>query len=125
MRWLLLLVAVACGGSPTSSPGSGGGTLSGLLVQPTSAQTLMISAPGGTLQLGAYMRNTDPYGGGGLLPVTAAWSSSMTSVASVDQTGLVTAMAMGSTVITASSAGASGAATVTVGGMMSTTASGR
>jgi len=122
MRYLLLLLAVACGGSSNSSAPGSGGTNQGLVVQPTSAQSLAIPAPGGTLQLAAYQRDTDPYGGGGLLPVTAAWSSSMTSVASVDQKGLVTAMASGSAVITATTAGATGTATVTVGSMMSKSA---
>ena len=128
MRWLLAIAFVACGGgssSPSSSTGSGGGA-QGLLVQPTSAQSLSISAPGGTLQLGAYQRDSDPYGGGMLVPVTASWTSSTTTVATVDQSGLVRAVAAGTSVITASSGGSSGTATVTVSGSgMGTTFDGR
>ena len=121
MRWLLAIaLLVACGGgssSPSSSGGSGGGA-QGLQVQPTgAAQSLSISAPGGTLQLGAYQRDSDPYGGGMLVQVNAFWSSSTTAVATVDQSGLVTAHAAGSSVITASAGGSSGTATVTVSGM--------
>lgn len=126
MRYLLAIAFVACGGgSSTPSSGGSGGDVQGLLVQPTSAQSLSISAPGGTLQLGAYQRDSDPYGGGMLVPVTASWLSSTTSVATVNQSGLVTAVAAGSSTITASSSGSSGTATVTVsGGGMSATGAG-
>jgi trimeric autotransporter adhesin len=112
MRWFLPIVLLACGGSSTST--GTGGTQQSLVVQPTSAQSLSV-APGGMLQLNAYQRDTDPYGAATLVPVTASWSSSNMPVATVDQSGLVTAMASGSSVITASSGGATGKATVTVG----------
>jgi Bacterial Ig-like domain (group 2) len=124
MRWLFAIAFVACGGGSSTSSGGSGGNVQGLLVQPTGAQSLSISAPGGTLQLGAYQRDSDPYGGGTLVLVNASWSSSMTSVATVNQSGLVTAVAAGSSTITASSGGTTGTATVTVASGMSAAGAG-
>lgn len=118
MRRFLLIFIVACGGGSSSSSNSSTPTL---VVQATGAVSLAIAAPGGMLQLGAYQRDADPYGGGGLLPVSAAWSSSNISVATVDQNGLVTAVANGTATITASAGGATGTATVTVGTVLAAT----
>jgi plastocyanin len=112
MRRFLLIFVLACGGGSSSSSNSS--TNPTLVVQATGAHSLAI-APGGMLQLVAYQRDADPYGGGGLQPVSAAWSSSNTAVATVDQNGLVTAVADGTATITASAGGATGTATVTVG----------
>ena len=114
-RLLLLIFVVACGGSSSSSSSNANPPQQRLVVQPAGSQSLSIAGPGGTLQLGAYQRTTDPYGGGGLQPVAATWSSSNTAIATVDQMGLVTAVADGTAVITASSDEATGTATVTVG----------
>jgi uncharacterized protein YjdB len=54
-----------------------------------------------------------------LTPVAVTtWSSSSTSVATVDKNGLVTAVAAGSAQITANADMGSGSATVTVGATM-------
>ena len=114
-RLLLIALVVACGGSSSTSPATSASP--GLTVKASGSQPPTIASAGGTLQLGAYMQEiTGGYGGGiTLTQVTASWSSSATSVATVDQTGLVTAVASGTTDITASASGATGKTTVTVG----------
>ncbi len=127
MRWLLPIVLVACGGSSGSPGGNTGGTTQTLVVQASAGQSLSIPAPGGTVQLGAYQYqgSNDGYGGGGgLVAVTATWSSSTPAVATVDKNGLVAAVANGSTVITAANDGGTGSATVVVGPSMMTGAPG-
>ena len=121
MRWLLPLVLVACGGSMSgTSTGSGGGNTQSLLVQAGAGQSLSIGAPGGVLQLAAYQHSYDNYGGSTLTPVSVnSWSSASTGVATVDKSGLVTAVSNGSAVISASSDMGTGSATVTVGVTMS------
>jgi hypothetical protein len=114
MRWVVAIMLAACGGSTSpSSPGTGG-TSQTLVVQPAGSQSLSISAAGGTVQLSAYQRENDGYGGTTLLPVAATWSSATTAVATVNQNGLVTAVASGSSVITATADTTHGTATVTV-----------
>jgi Bacterial Ig-like domain (group 2) len=117
MRKLLLIVAVAvaCGGSGSSDSTGTAGTAETLLIQASGASTLTIAGAGGMLQLTAYKGVNDPYSGSSMRPVEANWSSANTSVATVDSSGLVTAVANGTSVITASSTGASGSVTVTVG----------
>jgi hypothetical protein len=119
MRWLVPIVLVACGGGSSMSGSSGtGGNTQILLVQATGG-SLSISGPGGMLQLGAYTQSYDTYGGSMLTPVAVTtWSSSSTSVATVDKNGLVTAVAAGSAQITANADMGSGSATVTVGATM-------
>lgn len=120
MRRLLLVLLVACGGSSGSSSSSSTPAQQSLVVQPMAGGSLAIAGPGGTVQLGAYHNQADPGGYGSMLTlVQATWSSSMASVATVDQDGVVTAVASGSAVITAKAGGSSGNATVTVGAMMS------
>lgn len=114
-RLLLLAVVIACGGSSSTSTTTSAPP--NLIVKVSGSQPLTIASPGGTLQLGAYLQeNAGGYGGGTTLTqVTASWSSSATSVATVDQTGLVTAVASGTADITASASGATGKTTITVG----------
>src|SRR5512141_1541687 len=112
MRKFLLILALACGGSSSSTTT---GSSDMLLVQASGAQPLTIAAPGGMLQLTAYVGGTGAYGESALRPVEASWRSANAAVATVDQTGLVTAVANGSSEITASASGAPGRATVTVG----------
>ncbi|MEO7503533.1 MAG: Ig-like domain-containing protein, partial [Gemmatimonadaceae bacterium] len=68
--------------------------------------------PGGTVQLTGTARNAagDPVSG-----VVLSWSSASTAVAGVDANGLVTGVANGTVIVTASSGGISGSATVEVG----------
>jgi len=112
MRRLLLIFLVACGGS--SSPSSNGQML---VVQAVGAAST-IAAPGGTLQLAAYESVGGSYGSGSTLEqVTANWSSSNTAVATVDPNGLVTGVANGTAVITATASSKAGHFNVTVGAM--------
>ncbi|HTO99061.1 MAG TPA: Ig-like domain-containing protein [Myxococcales bacterium] len=123
MRWLLPIVLVACGGSmsgSSNSTGSGGGNTQTLVVQAGAGQPLSIAGPGGMLQLGAYQYSYDSYGGSMLTQVSVNnWSSAATGVATVDKTGLVTAVSSGTAMITANSDMGTGSATVTVGMTMS------
>ena len=77
-------------------------------VEPSSAK---LTSVGATEQLTAtvYDANNDVIGG-----ASVAWTSSDTSVATVDTDGLVTAESSGSTTITATSGGKSGRASITV-----------
>jgi alpha-tubulin suppressor-like RCC1 family protein len=77
-----------------------------VLVLPDSAVLL----PGETQQFTATPRNAD----GNVLPASVVWSTSDSSVATVDQTGLVTAVAVGAATITAASGDTSGVARVRV-----------
>jgi len=114
---LLILLMVACGGSSPSPSSNTGGNQPSLVVHAVGAQSFAIAAPGGTLQLTAYGSSAGPYGGTTLEPVTASWSSSNTAVATVDRTGLVTGVANGTAVITASAGSATGQVSVMVGAM--------
>lgn len=93
-------VWVACGDDDPTGP-----TVSSVQVDPATA-TL---APGGSVQLTATARDA----GGNTLTTTVIWSSNSTA-ATVDSNGLVTAVAEGTAVITATAGGQSGAATITV-----------
>lgn len=115
MRRFLLIAVVACGGSSSSSSTTTTGT-SALIVKASGGQSLTIASPGGSVQLGAFQSESAGYGGGTtLVEVTASWSSSAVSVATVNTTGLVTAVAAGSADITATAGSSTGKATVTVG----------
>ncbi|MGD2135056.1 MAG: Ig-like domain-containing protein, partial [Gemmatimonadales bacterium] len=73
--------------------------------------SLSMDIVGGTAQIGATVldRNGNPVVG-----AAVAWTSSDPSVVTVDEMGIVTAVANGSATITAAANGVSGAATVTV-----------
>jgi hypothetical protein len=114
MRWLLLTLLVACGGSYSSPTPSSSGNPQTLVVQTVGGRPSTIAGPGGTLQLAAYQDMSGPYGNN-LQLVTANWSSSNTAVATVDANGLVTAVANGTAMISAAFDSATGQATITVG----------
>jgi len=113
MRRLLLTFAfiAACGGSSSSSTA---GNRQDLLVQPVGSSSFVLTAPGALLQLAAYESVPSGYGTA-LQQVAARWSSSSDAVATVDQEGLVTAVANGTARITAIAGFATGEVTVTVG----------
>lgn len=67
--------------------------------------------PGGTSTLSATVRDAN---GGAIVNAQVSWTSSNSGVATVNSSGLVTAVVPGSATITASSGGVSGSATVTV-----------
>lgn len=94
----------ACGDSPTD-PSS---TVASVTVAPT---PVTLTAVGATQLFSATARTSDNTVVSG---ATFTWSSSDPAVASVDDTGLVTALAGGTTNITATSGTVSGSATLTV-----------
>ncbi len=113
-----LALLAACGGggdTPTTPtpPGGGGGTtppnttVTSVAVSPNS---VALTVPG-TVQLTATARNS---AGAELSGQTFSWTSSAAAVATVTQSGVVTAVAAGTTTITASAAGQSGTAQITV-----------
>ena len=96
------LLASACGGS--SEPDV---VIASVEVSPTTASPQV----GQTVQLNAAVKDA---AGTILNGQSVAWSSSVTSVASVSASGLVTALTLGTTVITAASGNKVGVATITV-----------
>jgi uncharacterized protein YjdB len=78
-----------------------------VVVAPASASVLI----GGTTQLSATLRDAQ---GNVLSGRSVTWSSSATGIATVNGTGLVTAVALGTATITATSEGKSGTAAITV-----------
>ena len=103
------LVAAACSGD-------GGGGLGPPPPPPVAVASVTVSPPmpqilvDGTVQLSAQPKDAD----GNNLSRPVAWSTPPTPVATVSSTGLVTGLAPGSAVITATSEGRSGSATVEV-----------
>ena len=113
MRTLLVIVFIAgCGGSSSSS--TTGPAQQSLVVQTAGGQSTTIAAAGATVQLAAFQSEAGPYGNT-LNPVSPTWSSSNTSVATVDANGVVTAVADGTAVISAMFGAATGHITLTVG----------
>lgn len=107
LRWLcvgvsLCLAATGCGGDsitgPTVATVSVTLAKSGILIGETTTGTATLKDATGTVITGR----------------TVAWSSSTTSVATVSSTGVVTGVGAGTSVITATSEGKTGSATVTV-----------
>jgi Bacterial Ig-like domain (group 2) len=118
MRWLpfTLILIVACGGSYSAPIPTSGGNPQALVVQPIGGSPSSIAAPGGMLQLAAYQNMAGPYGNT-LQLVTANWSSSDKTVATVDANGLVTAVGNGTATITATADSETGETMVRVGAM--------
>ena len=107
------LVLYACGDDTAAGPGADDGTgdtrvARAVGIRPGSKTLAFL---GQTLQLTATAYDVDRFEIDG---VTFTWSSSDDGVATVDPTGLVTALASGSTTITATGDGVSGSASITV-----------
>ncbi len=102
VRWGLLLL-VACDWN-TMGPSSCAGSVT---VTPPSATVSV----GGTYQLYAIVRDT---AGHTIAGVGITWISNNPAVATVSQTGLVTGVAVGRTVVTATGDGQSGQSAITV-----------
>src|SRR5579884_527365 len=104
----LFLLAFACilagcgGGSSSSSSGGSQPTISTITVSPSSPSI----AVGATQQFTATAKDS---GGNTISGVTFTWNSANTSVATIDSSGLATALLAGSTQITASVANISSA----------------
>ena len=111
------LVTAIGAGTATISAATGGKTATAIItVQiPVASVTLSQSAatliPAATLQLTATPVDA---AGSPVSGQTVAWSSSAPTVATVSSAGLVTAMAIGTTSVTATSSGKSATATITV-----------
>lgn len=103
---LIGLAALGCAGDDAST---------GLDSEPVASVTVTPPvtriAPGGRAQLHASVRD----GAGTVLPEhVVTWSSTNETVATVSESGLVSGLSDGETVVTAASGGQSGSATVTV-----------
>ena len=99
----------ACGGdSPTAPPTPEPARPATVTVSPATAD---LTALGATVQLTAEVRDQNARVMAG---ATVTWSSADTSVATVDASGLVTAVGNGTATITASAGSASGSTVVTV-----------
>lgn len=106
---LLVLANGACGSSTDSTGGSPPG--------PVPVATVNVSPPSATLSVGATQllaATTRDASGNVLAGRTVTWSSSSAAIASVSNSGLVTAVAAGGATITATSEGQVGAAAITV-----------
>ena len=121
----LIMALAACGdtrvgrigvltgpGTGTGSTGTGTGTktdttaVASVSVSPTSPTI----AVGATTTFGAIARNSS----GKSLTATMSWSTSSSSVATINGSGVATGVAAGTTTITATSGNVSGSATLTV-----------
>jgi plastocyanin len=99
-----LLVASCGGGTEDPIPDN-------TVASVTVSSSVSTVAPGGTVQLTAVAKNA---AGTSIAGQTAAWSSSANNVATVNASGLVTAVAVGSATITATIATKTGTKAITV-----------
>lgn len=107
----ILALAVACGSdSSTTDPGTKPPPVVNVTSVDVTPQTAQLTA-GQTAKLNATPRDAS---GNALTGRSISWSSSNTSIASVDITGTVTGVAAGNATITASSEGKSATAAITV-----------
>ena len=105
---LLAVTFFAACGDGTTAPLPDPPRATAITVNPATAD---LAALGATVQLSAEVRDQN---GRAMAGAAANWASSTPAVATVDASGLVTAVANGSGTITATSGSASGSATVTV-----------
>jgi plastocyanin len=106
-----LLSLASCGGDKSTGPGTPPGPATETIARVDVSAPVTTLATGQAVQLVAVARNAS---GGAIGSVTPSWTSSALTVATVNSSGLVTGVAAGSTTITASADGRSGALTVTV-----------
>ena len=105
---LAATVAHACGDGAELAAPSDSPRPTAVTVNPATAR---LASLGATVQLSAEVRDQNGNAMGG---TTVTWSSSSTSVATVDASGLVTAVDNGDATVTATAGSASGTAVVTV-----------
>lgn len=101
---VVLAALLSCGGSST---GPGGGNVASIALTPSTA----------TVSIGAttpFQATPKDASGKTMTGVTVFWNSEHTDIATVNSSGVVTGVALGSTRIAASAGGASATATVTV-----------
>ena len=105
----------ACGGGGAGLVGISGGTTDGVVTTVDNIQVIpsspIIFALGATQPFTAVAKDA---AGTPVLGKTFTWSSSDTNVATIDVSGIATAVANGSTSITATTDGVSGTASLTV-----------
>lgn len=99
----LALLGAACGGDGPTQP-----SVASVSVSPA---TVALAGPGANAQLAARAVGAD---GRQVSGEPVAWSSAAPAIATVDGSGLVTAVAPGATTVTATVAGVSGSAQVSV-----------
>src|SRR6266852_7006308 len=115
-----LMTALATGSATITATSEGQSGSASITVTNVPVASVSVSPPSasvqvsGTVQLTATPKDAS---GNPLSGRTVTWSSSNTSVATVNGSGLVTGAAAGSATITATSEGQSGSATVTVQGL--------
>ncbi|MEO6864179.1 MAG: Ig-like domain-containing protein, partial [Gemmatimonadaceae bacterium] len=117
----LVAIAVGCGGSSdvTAPPGGGGGgvgptPVATVAVTATSAALLVGVTDSATLGTSAIAATPEDANGNALSGRAITWSSTSTGVATVNSSGVVTAVGAGTAMITATSEGKSGQISVTV-----------
>ena len=106
---LLVAGAAACGGGggDTPTPPPTVITVASVSVSPPTGQVI----PGGTIALSATARDAS---GNAVTGRATTWSSTSSTVATVDGNGVVTGVAVGTTTVQATVSGVSGSATITV-----------
>ncbi|GIW26157.1 Ig-like domain-containing protein [Meiothermus sp.] len=115
-----LATAVAAGTATITASAqgkSGNATLTVTNPAPPPIETIEVSPPSASKQVGQTQQFTavaKDASGNTISGVTFTWSSSDTAIATVDSSGLATAVAAGTATITASAQGKSGNATLTV-----------
>lgn len=107
----MTLLAGCGGGDKGTGPGPGPGPAPEVVATVDVSAPLTTLAPAQTVQLVAVARNGS---GATIGSVTPAWTSSATSVATVNTSGLVTAVAAGNAVIRATADGKFGTVSLTV-----------
>jgi hypothetical protein len=118
-RWIIALAALTL--AVTSGIMACGDVLVGRVIpMDSSVHSVTVSPPGVVpMNIGTKVTfSASVQGGPGLTDFRVTWSSSNTRIATVDQTGIVTADSVGTTTITATSkadASISGAAVVSIG----------
>jgi uncharacterized protein YjdB len=99
------VISLSCGGDEATSPETA--LIATIEISPPAARIL----PGGTVQLEAVLKDA---AGNNVADRSASWSSGNPAVAAVSEAGLVTGMAEGEAVVTATSEGKRAAAAITV-----------
>lgn len=113
-----VVTGIATGTVRIAASSNGVSGFSTITVVPPSVASVRVTPPSAALTVGSTVHlQAEPLDAGGNLLTgrTITWSSADQSVATVDNTGLVTAVAVGATTITATSEGKSGTSGIAVG----------